>query len=419
MTKLPSEFPLPGEAFERQRSLLGTHIGAGRRSSRSRRRRALVGIAAAILVCGVLVTPAVGIGDRLLALIESAPARPDVQAPVWSPGGERIAFFNKRDGGKEVYVVSADGSGQRRLARDARNAATPAWSPDGRQIAFEGGPNPWMGIYVVNADGSGQRRLARNGRAPAWSPDGRTIAFLSDSKIYLMNADGSEHRPLTKPLGQRSLAWSPDGRTLAFLREGCGQFCFYLYVVNSDGSGLRNLTSKLGARGHFGDPGGPASDPAWSPDGQTIAFVRLNARRGIYVVKADGSGLRNLTPKPVGAYAAPAWSPDGRKIAFVSKRDGNSEVYVMNANGSGQRNLTGNPAFDADPAWSPDGRQDRLRQQPRRRLRDLRHERGRKRTAEVGPTQPLTHWPQDGRRPHGVADPVGKQTAHLGEGAHA
>jgi Tol biopolymer transport system component len=74
-------------------------------------------------------------------------------------------------------------------------------------------------------------------------------------------------------------------------------------------------------------------------------------------VKADGSGLRNLTPKPVGAaYADPAWSPDGRKIAFVSDRDGNSEIYVMNANGSGQRSLTRNPAYDADPAWSPDGR---------------------------------------------------------------
>src|SRR4029453_10550554 len=95
-----------------------------------------------------------------------------------------------------------------------------------------------------------------NGRAPAWSPDGRTIAFFSDSKIYLMNADGSEHRPLTRPLtaGKRSLAWSPDGRKLAFLNdEDCHQFCFNLYVVGSDGSGLRNLTSRLAAaRSGFG-----------------------------------------------------------------------------------------------------------------------------------------------------------------------
>ena len=131
---------------------------------------------------------------------------------------------------------------------------------------------------------------------------------------------------------------------------------FDLYVVNSDGSGLRNLTAKLAVGIHLGL--GPASDPAWSPDGQMIAFVRLNPGLGepIYVVRADGSRLRNLTPKPVGDYADPAWSPDGRKIAFVNDRDGNSEVYVMNANGNGQRNLTRNPAFDADPAWSPDGR---------------------------------------------------------------
>ena len=152
-----------------------------------------------------------------------------------------------------------------------------------------------------------------------------------------------------------NLAWSPDGRKLAFLYSSCGQFCFNLYVVNSDGSGLRNLTSKLGAGG-YGPGAGLASDPVWSPDGRKIAFVRLSKRLGVYVVNADGSGMRNLTPKPVGTYASPAWSPDGRKIAFVSLRDDNSEVYVMNANGSGQRSLTRNPAFDDDPAWSPDGR---------------------------------------------------------------
>jgi Tol biopolymer transport system component len=212
----------------------------------------------------------------------------------------------------------------------------------------------------VNADGSGQRGLARNGRAPAWSPDGRTIAFFSDSKMYLMNADGSEHRQLTKThWAGGGLAWSPDGRKLAFFDHGgpC-PWCFNLNVVNSDGSGLRNLTPKLWA---VGAGSGPTFDPAWSPDGQMIAFVgrlRFTAGLGepIYVVRADGSGLRNLTPKPVGTYAAPAWSPDGRKLAFVSDREGNSEVYVMNADGSGQRSLTRNPAYDADPAWSPDGR---------------------------------------------------------------
>lgn len=349
-----------GRASARLASALDDVVGREKaaRSRHGRRRWSLVALAVVILVGGLLVTPAFGIGDRLLALIEGAPARPEVRSPVWSPDGQRIAFVSRRDG-KALYVMNADGSGLRIVARVSQ-LATPAWSPDGRRIAFQGRQSG--ALYVVNADGSGQRTLARRGSPPAWSPDGRRIAFLITLRLYVLNADGSGHRTLARVEGDGdvdSLAWSPDGRKLLFVRgfksaPGCA-FCDRLYVLNADGSGLRDLTRKLGGS----RPGaGPASDAVWSPDGQKIAFVRSNTRHGVYVVNADGSGVRNLTPKPMGAvYAAPAWSPDGRKIAFVSvERDGNSEIYLMNADGSGQRNLTLNPAYDGDPAWSPDGR---------------------------------------------------------------
>jgi len=353
MTEIPELCPLPKDAFERQRALLGVHVASELHRS-PRRRWRVVAIAVAIVAgAALLVTPAFGIGDRLLALIEGAPARPDVRSPVWSPDGRRIAFVSRRDG-KALYVMNADGSGLRIVARVDR-LTTPAWSPDGREIAY--GRN---GVYVMNADGSGQRTLARSGNAPAWSPDGRRIAFVITTKLYVANADGTGHRTLTRLRGFGgvvvALAWSPDGRKLLFLAEHmsaprCG-YCDRLWVLNADGSGLRDLTQ--GISGGFGTP---ASDPVWSPDGRMIAFVRLNTRHGVYVINADGSAVRNLTPKPRGAvYAAPAWSPDGRKIAFAGERDGNSEIYLMNADGSGQRSLTSDLAYDGDPSWSPDGR---------------------------------------------------------------
>ena len=146
-----------------------------------RRRWPLAAVAAVILVGGLLVTPALGIGDRLLALIQSKPHPADVQAPAWSPDGRTIVFVSWRDGNGEVYAMDADGSGPRNLTQHPAKDVRPAWSPDGRSIAFVSSRDRQSEIYVMNADGSRKRNLTRDRASddsPTWSPDGRRIAFL-------------------------------------------------------------------------------------------------------------------------------------------------------------------------------------------------------------------------------------------------
>jgi TolB protein len=298
-------------------------------------------------------------------------------SPTWSPDGRRIAFMVHRwpDGSAEVHVMNADGSGQRNLTRESGLDVSPElWSPDWRKVVLLRNPCAAVQrtcegatqIYVMNADGSGLRRLARGGSVRriwsgeragggdglAWSPDGRRIAFMSDRDgdfdIYVVDLDGSGQRNLTrKPGFDKDPVWSPDGRRIAFVSsidERHPDRRQEIYVMNADGSGRRLL-----ARGH---------GAAWSPDGRKIAFRSDRDGNGeIYVMNANGTGQRRLTRNPA-SDGAPVWSPDGRKILFVRAdfRFGNSEIYVINPDGSGQRNLTRNPAKDGTPSWSPDGR---------------------------------------------------------------
>jgi Tol biopolymer transport system component len=366
-------FPVPAMSDDwddvLQRSGWRGRKQASRVSEGGRRRRVLV-VAAVSLFIAVASASAFGtVQDLIFGERRSASAG----APTWSSDGQRIAFVTiaVRQGLQspvELNVMDADGSAQRNLTREWSleldpgswlYAGLPVWSPDWRQLALVRA----RGVYRTHR-GSVERY----------------------SDIYVMNADGSGLRRLTRsPQHDGDPAWSPDGRRLAFVRVQGGRSD--IYVVDADGRGLRSLAHAIMFRPSPGAPSsGFAANPTWSPDGERIAFMsNRDGTDDIFVVNADGSGLRNLTRSQGDRtrmwhgrqherifWSSPhqQWSPDGRKIVFRSERDRPSEleraacrprcrrdeIYVINADGSGRRRLTHNWRSDGAPMWSPDGR---------------------------------------------------------------
>jgi Tol biopolymer transport system component len=184
------------------------------------------------------------------------------------------------------------------------------------------------------------------------------IAFVStrdgEYTIFQMNANGAAERRLTdadsdtsKPEGlffQVEPAWSPDGNKIAFASARTGSFD--IYVMNADGTGTRRLTSTKQDDGH----------PTWSPDGTAIAFSR-GTPGDIYVMNSDGSNVRPLIAAPTGE-SEPAWSPDGTWIAYVQREPGSPvrEVWVARSDGTASRRVTSLGASSLNPAWAPDSK---------------------------------------------------------------
>lgn len=264
------------------------------------------------------------------------------------PLDNQIVFVSERDGNQEIYAMDANGANTTNLTNTSEaDETSPVVSPDGTRIAYVLEGN----IYVMNADGSDQTNLT-NGNAdsefPTWSPNSSAIAFVADDRIFTVGVDGSAPEVLIDaPDAYRDLAWSPDGEQFAFELDGD------IYVMQRDGRGRSNLTRSDDARD---------LEPAWSLDGQSIAFASDagGEELDIHVMEANGRGQNNViddSDDPA-VDSSPTWSPDGSQIAFRSNRgtgsDRDQDIYVMNADGSDQFNLTSDSdEGDMNPFWSP------------------------------------------------------------------
>jgi TolB protein len=278
-------------------------------------------------------------------------------SPAWKPDGKGLLFVSNRGGGRDIYLVSVDSSGQpsgepERLTTGL-DVFTMATSADGRRLSYSVATlrqNIWsLPVPSEGAVSLSEARPVTTGsqviEAVGVSENGKWLAFGSDQgdevSLFKMPVGGSEPVQLTTAptIGQPS--WSPDGKEIAFHTFRTGNRD--IFVISADGGTARQLTNHSAHEFY----------PHWSPDGTRLVFH--SARTGapeIYVVSKDKGELSGETPVQLtfdGWAIAPRWSPDGRLIAYES----GSGVSVIPSGGGPPRRLTD---FGGRPMWSKDSR---------------------------------------------------------------
>ena len=262
--------------------------------------------------------------------------------------------------------MESDGSNVIRLTDTEISEGGASWSPDGRSLAFWSRRDGNADVFVMGADGSNPLNVAPDPKENGveefytrWHPDGQSIAFFSNRfgnagyscvvhRVGLMALDGGTQsmKPIAELVGnQETLAWSPDGESLAFSSKSCGGtgVNIQLFLWQPTDGQVTRLT-----RDEYINAG-----PAFSHDGRYLAYHSFrNDNSEIMLLDLASGEAVNLT-NHAAKDSHPTWSPDDSQIAFVTNRDGNDEIYVMDVDGSDLHNLTNHPARDFEPQWSP------------------------------------------------------------------
>jgi TolB protein len=320
----------------------------------------LIGLVLVLAACSPLPSAVAPSSGSLGIAVPAAQQAPPQAADL--PRG-RILYV--RDGNLWLWQAGAS-----RQFSDGGTWFQPSFSPDGKEIAYVYWTYNFSDLFVMAADGSSARRLTRGQSSslpdnswafrPAWSPDGARLAYVSDAnsghpQLWVMARDGSARRQVTsEALGLQwvdALSWDPAGARLAATAGPSMRDPSQVYLIDVAKGTSEKLTSH----------GNGAFDPAFAPDGNTIAYIGRSAGQGeLWVRTLDGEKQAHIDRLPY--VRSPVWSPDGKALAVLAAPAGTFDIWLVSVRATAAgyelgepRQLTHDGAVDAMSGltWSP------------------------------------------------------------------